>query len=220
MTQPDFERARHNMIEQQIRPWEVLHPAVLDALTVVPRERFVPQGWESLAFADAEIPIGEGQYMMSPKLEARLLQSLDPQPGERALEIGTGSGYLTALLARLSRHVTSIEYYETLSAAARTRLDAQGIRNVTLQVADAFGQWFAKEEFDVIAVTGSVPVLPGSFREALRLGGRLFVIVGEAPAMEARLITRIGPEAWATESLFETVVAPLVNAPQPPRFVF
>jgi len=216
----NFEQARYNMIEQQIRTWEVLDQRVLDAVAATRRENFVPAEFRRLAFADTQVPIGHGEVMMAPKVEARMVQSLQLQPGDMALEIGTGSGYVTALLARLTSWVTSVELYADLGAAAQARLDAAGITNVTLAVGDALHGWRAPAQYDAVAVTGSVPVMTAAFKDYVKIGGRLFIVVGEAPVMEALLLTRTGPESWASESLFETVLPPLVGAVKPRKFAF
>jgi protein-L-isoaspartate(D-aspartate) O-methyltransferase len=219
MDQTRIDQARLNMIENQVRAWEVLDQRVLDVMIRVPREEFVPPRYHDLAFADTEVPLGHGQAMMAPKVEGRLLQALDVQPSDIILEVGTGSGYLTALLANLGHHVYSVEIFPDFSTQAGKRLAAHGLHNVTLEKGDAAHGWPARAPYDVIAVAGSLYSLPDSFRRNLKVGGRLFVVLGEAPAMEAVLITR-EKDGWARESLFETVLAPLVNAPQPPRFVF
>ncbi|MFN2309705.1 MAG: protein-L-isoaspartate O-methyltransferase [Gammaproteobacteria bacterium] len=217
----DFEPVRFNMIEQQIRPWEVLEQRVLDVLAATPREDFVPEKYRStLAFSDISIPLGHGQYMLPPRLEGRLLQSLRLEPGDKVLEIGTGSGYLTACLARLAARVVSVDLFADFKYATERKLAALDINNVELKVEDAATGWSAQDGFDAIAVTGSLPVLHQGFHRALRVGGRLFVIVGTPPIMEALLITRTGPDQWATESLFDTAVPPLVNAPTPAAFQF
>lgn len=220
MKDSDLVLARHNMIEQQIRPWDVLDDRVLQLLDEMPRDEFVPDAYRRLAYADVGIPLDHGQSMMQPKVEGRLLQALDITAADDVLEVGTGSGWLTALLARLARHVISIEYFADLLERADRKLRARGLQNVTLEQGDAVRGWDRHGPYDAIAVTGSMPVLPEAFKQSLRPGGRLFVVVGDAPAMEAQLITRIGPEEWVTESLFETELTPLINAPQPPRFVF
>ncbi|MGD2081638.1 MAG: protein-L-isoaspartate O-methyltransferase [Chromatiales bacterium] len=220
MEQSELEKARFNMIHQQIQTWEVLDRRVLDLLTQVPRERFVPEAYIGLAFADTQVPIGHGERMMEPKLEARMLQALDVKPDDRVLEIGTGSGYVTACLARLGARVTSLEIHQDLSDAAEGRLEAQGIANAELVVADAMAGIPADGLFDVIAVTGSMPMRDKRFHRYLSNGGRLFMVVGETPVMEALLVTRTGDNAWHEESLFETELPPLVNAPRPDRFDF
>lgn len=214
----NIEQARFNMIEQQIRTWEVLDQGVLDLLTQVPREEFVPPAFRKLAFADMNVPLAHGQVMMQPKLEARLVQSLDIQPQDTVLEIGTGSGYLTALLAKRARHVYSVDLYADFSAEARPKLSTHGIGNVTLETGDAAQGWAQHGPYDAIAVTGSLPLFSEAFQRQLKTGGRLFMIVGSSPAMEALLITRLGKEQWLRESLFETDIPALINAPQPPAF--
>ncbi|HEX4858799.1 MAG TPA: protein-L-isoaspartate O-methyltransferase [Usitatibacteraceae bacterium] len=212
----DFEKARFNMVEQQIRPWNVLDPAVLDLLFEVKREDFVPDAYRAIAFTDLEIPLGHGQSMMAPRLEARLLQELAPKPHERALEIGTGSGYFTALLARRAAHVTSIELYEDLWHRAATNLERAGIRNIQLKVGDAARSPFptigATERFDLIVLGGSVPEMPAAYLNLLYPGGRAIAVVGEAPAMKAMLFTCTGEGQFASRERFETVLAPLLNA--------
>ncbi len=216
----DLERARFNMIEQQIRPWDVLDQRVLDVIAATPREAFVPERYQTtLAFSDFSIPLEHGQYMMPPKLEGRLLQALGLRPTDRVLEIGTGSAYLTACLARLVAQVVSVDIFADFKYAAERKLAGQGIANVDLKVEDAAAGWNG-QEFDAIAVTGSLPVLHEGFHRSLAIGGRLFVIAGRPPIMEALLITRVAPDQWATESLFDTAVPPLINAPEPARFRF
>jgi protein-L-isoaspartate(D-aspartate) O-methyltransferase len=222
--QVDIERARFNMVEQQIRPWDVLDQNVLDLLFAVRREDFVPAQYRSLAFVDMEIPLAEhaaaGERMLSPKLEARMLQELAIRPADRILEVGTGSGYMTALLAKRGAHVTSVEIVPGFSAAAAARLAAYGISNVTLEVGDAARGWMKHAPYDAIVLTGSVPVLADEFQRSLKPGGRLLAVVGDAPVMEARLTTCAGGGAYNTVSLFETCIPALCNAPQPDRFVF
>jgi protein-L-isoaspartate(D-aspartate) O-methyltransferase len=220
MPQMDFERARYNMVEQQIRTWEVLDQRVLDLLFRVRREDFVPARYRSLAFADMEIPLGHGQTMLQPKLEARMLQELAIAATDRILEVGTGSGYMTALLACLGQHVYSVDIVPGFTQTASAKLSAHDIRNVTLETGDAARGWTSQSPYDVIVLTGSVPVLPPAFQDSLKPGGRLIAIVGEAPVMEARLVTRIGAGAFSTTGLFETCIAPLQNVMQPEKFVF
>lgn len=215
----NLEQARFNMIEQQVRPWDVLDSRVLDTLATVPRESFVPAKYGRLAFCDVEIPIGHGQAMMRPAVEGRLLQALRLEPTDSALEIGTGSGFLTACLARLTASVVSVELYQDLSETAQQRLHEEGIGNVTLRVGDASRKWSGDGRFDVIAVTGSLPELPDSYRRQLQIGGRLFLIAGRAPVMTAMLVTRVAEEQWAEESLFETDLPCLVNAHEEMEFV-
>lgn len=216
----DFEQARFNMVEQQIRTWEVLDQDVLDLLYVARREEFVPDAYREVAFSDLEIPIGEGERMWQPKLEARVLQELAIKKTERVLEIGTGTGYLTALLAHRGQHVFSVEISAGLKAAAEKTLKAHGIDNATLELGDAALGWDKHGPYDVIVITGSTPVLPQSFLDQLRPGGRLFAIVGDAPVMTARLVSRAEPGSYASIDLFETCFPPLKNALQPKRFAF
>ncbi len=208
------------MVEQQIRPWEVLDQQVLDLLLKVRREEFVPPQYRSLAFVDMEIPLGHSEKMLSPKIEARLLQELAIQPGDRILEVGTGSGYMTALLASLGGHVDSVDIVPEFTQAAVAKLAAHRITNVMLETGDAARGWNKQAPYDAIVLTGSVPILPEAFKQALAPGGRLIAIVGEPPVMEARLITRVGNSAFNSIGLFETCIAPLQNALQPERFVF
>jgi protein-L-isoaspartate(D-aspartate) O-methyltransferase len=215
----NMELARFNMVEQQIRPWDVLDTGVLELIKKVKREHFVPVDKQALAFMDIEIPLGHGAAMWSPKLEARALQALKLKPTDRVLEVGTGSGYLTALMSRMAQHVTSVELVQELSARAARTLAAHHYDNITLEVGDASSGW-GSEKYDAIVLTGSVPLPPESFYERLNAGGRLFAIVGDAPAMQAALVTCVAPGVFETHTLFETSVAPLVNAPQPQRFVF
>ncbi len=216
----DFEQARFNMVEQQIRTWDVLDPSVLELFGTLPRECFVPEGHRELAFADIDLPIGHGEVMLAPKLQARILQEVMVAPTDRILEIGTGTGYLTALLGKRGASVTSVEIHEDLAAAARTRLADQGIGNAKVEHGDGARGWDTGTAYDVIVLTGSLPVLPDTFQEQLRPGGRLFAIVGERPVMSARLIVRESGTACSAVTLFETLVAPLHNARQPARFVF
>ncbi|HKL62712.1 MAG TPA: protein-L-isoaspartate O-methyltransferase [Woeseiaceae bacterium] len=215
----DIEIAREQMIDQQIRAWDVLQPRVLRILGEVPRERFVPGTWSSLAFADTEIPLAHGENMMAPKVEGRLLQALEIEPGDRVLEVGTGTGFLTACLAHLGEHVVSVDCYSDFVATAGDRLREMEIRNTELLTMDAIRELPAGE-FDAIAVTGSVPRFEQRFADALAIDGRLFLVVGEAPVMEALLVTRTGENEWSRESLFETVLKPLRNATPPPEFRF
>jgi protein-L-isoaspartate(D-aspartate) O-methyltransferase len=216
----DVERTRFNMVEQQIRPWEVLDTKVLDLLYTVRREDYVPDAHKALAFADLEIPIGHGEKMLSPKLEARILQELAIHAEDRILEIGTGSGYLTALLASQGAHVYSVDIMDEFTRSAGARLAQQGIRNVTLETGDAARGWDKHGPYDVIVLTGSTPVLAEGFQQSLKTGGRLFAVVGVAPAMDAQLITCAVTGTYGTISLFETVIPALRNAPQRAQFVF
>ena len=208
------------MVEQQIRTWEVLDQEVIDLLYTVPREEFVPEKHCALAFSDLEIPIGEGERMWQPKLEARVLQELGVRKSDRVLEVGTGSGYLTALLAHRAAQVYSVEIKPALAAFGRRNLERHGVDNTTLEEGDAARGWPGRAPYDVIVLTGSTPVLPRAFLEQLAVGGRLFAVVGEAPAMTARLVTCSAPQAFHSVNLFETVIAPLENCERPPRFRF
>jgi protein-L-isoaspartate(D-aspartate) O-methyltransferase len=208
------------MVEQQIRPWEVIDQEVLDLLYVVPREEFVPPQYRSLAFSDLEIPIGEGERMWFPKIEARVLQALGVRKTDKVLEVGTGSGYFAALLAHRAAHVYSIEISPTLATFGRRNLQQHGIDNVTLETGDAAHGWGRYAPYDLIVLTGSTPVLPPAFVEQLAPGGRLFAVVGELPVMTARLCTATAPGACTSVDLFETVVAPLANCEQRSRFRF
>lgn len=214
------EQARFNMIEQQIRTWEVLDPVVLDLLKKIPREDFVAPQYVGLAFADLEIPIGYGQLMLSPKMEGRIIQALEIKKTDKVLEIGTGSGYLTALLATLAEQVYSVELVADLSQNAQKRLSQHNIQNVTLEIGDAANGWPAHAPYDVIVFTGSLPVAPDSVQQSLAIGGRMFVVVGEAPVMEATMIQRVSADTFKRDVLFETCLPALVNAPQPERFQF
>jgi protein-L-isoaspartate(D-aspartate) O-methyltransferase len=216
----DMEQARFNMIEQQIRPCEVLDSKVLELLQYVRREDFVPADKKGLAFADLEIPLGYGATMWQPKLEARVVQELRLTRGDKVLEVGTGSGYLTALMSSLVKQVTSVEIAPELSAMAQQNLRAYQRENITLEVGDAARGWGDGTSYDVIVLTGSTPVLPQSFQNSLNVGGRLFAIVGDAPVMEAKLITRVAQDVFTTVNIMEANVAPLQNAQQPKRFEF
>lgn len=215
----DYDRARFNMIEQQIRPWDVLDSRVLDLLSAVRREDFVPPAYRMLAFADLELPLPNGFRMWTPKMEARVLQELRVQPSERVLEIGTGSGYLTALLASEAGGVTSVEIDAATAADARAKLARHGFTNVRVDVGDG-ARGYGNEIYDVIVLTGSTPLLPERFYEQLSPTGRIFAVVGERPAMRARLIHSEAPGARTATDLFETVIDPLVNAAAPARFEF
>ncbi|MEN8166644.1 MAG: protein-L-isoaspartate O-methyltransferase [Pseudomonadota bacterium] len=216
-------QARFNMVEQQIRPWDIFDPRILSLLEELPREQFVPQEYQHLAFADIEVPIGHAQQMMFPRMEAKLLQTLDLQPDDRVLEVGTGSGFLTACLARLAGRVVSIDIHADFSEAARERLGDLGLRNVQLRTGDALTIPLDEDgPFDAIAVTGSLPSSAQAdiFRRQLKPGGRLFVIIGNSPVMEALLITRISDTSYREEAILETEQAPLEGAEQPAVFEF
>jgi protein-L-isoaspartate(D-aspartate) O-methyltransferase len=211
--------ARQQMVDQQIRTWEVLDPRVLAVLSVVPREAFVPPGYRELAFADTPIPIGFGQSMLAPVLQGRILQAVGLNASESVLEVGTGTGYLTACLSLLAGSTRSIDIRAEFTAAAAANLRAVPQARVKLETRDAFNG-AALGEYDVIAVTGSLPVYDTRFEQALRVGGRLFAVVGVAPVMDAVLVRRVDSTEWIRESLFETVIDPLINATAPQGFVF
>lgn len=225
----DMEQARFNMIEQQIRPCDVLEQRILELLQHVRREHFVPEQMKEMAFMDMEVPLGHGASMWEPKLEARAVQELHLKRSDKILEVGSGSGYLTALLSALAGHVTSVEIVPELSAMAKRNLHAYHRENVTLEIGDASHGWGGGMKnsypgtgasYDAIVLTGSTPVLPEAFQRSLKVGGRLFAIVGDAPVMEAKLITCVAPDTFETVNIMETSVAPLQNAQQPKRFVF
>jgi len=216
----NFDRARFNMVEQQIRPWEVLDSRVLSLLESIHREDFVPVEYRKLAFADMSIPLGLDQVMMNPKVEGRMLQALDLGEDDTVLEIGTGSGFVTACLAALAKRVVSVEIFDELYEEAKLRLDEKNIGNVELFLGDVMSGWQPEQAHDVVVVTGSVPNVSEQFLGWVNPGGRMFVISGESPAMEARLLTRLGVTEWREESLFETDLPRLVNAEEPLEFVF
>lgn len=220
MSTLNFDDARRTMIESHIRPWEVLDPRVLELIARTPREDYVPAQYRALAFADMNIPLGQGEVMMAPKLEARLVQELELDPKDKVLEIGAGSGYLTALLAALSKHVVSVEIEPQFSAEAAVKLARHGVRNVTLETGDGARGWDRQQPYDAIVLTGSTPILPEAFQQQLAVGGRLIAIVGTAPAMEVKRIRRVADQSFETDSLFETVIPKLRNALEPARFVF
>lgn len=219
MTRFDYEQARFNMIEQQIRPWDVLDVRVLDLLSAVKREDFVPPAYRTLAFADLELPLANGSRMWTPKMEARVIQELMVQETDRVLEIGTGSAYLTALLASRAGDVTSVDIDAAIAADARTKLAQHGFSNVRIEIGDG-ARGFGDERYDIIVLGGSTPILPERFFEQLTAEGRIFAVVGEKPAMRARLVHSEAPGATTATDLFETVIAPLVNAAAPARFEF
>jgi len=216
----NLEQARTNMVEQQIRTWEVLDQEVLDLLYVIPREEFVPQQHRALAFSDLELPLGDSERMWQPKLEARVLQELALKRTDRVLEVGTGSGYLTALMAYRAAEVCSVEIRAALADFGRRNLERHGADNVMLEIGDAARGWARHAPYDAIVLTGSTPILPQGFLDQLAAGGRLFAVVGEAPAMQARLVTSSAPGASSSVDLFETVLRPLANAEHPRRFRF
>jgi protein-L-isoaspartate(D-aspartate) O-methyltransferase len=213
--------AREQMIEQQVRAWDVLDERVLGIFRKIPRDHFVPSEHRYLAYADLEVPLPKGQHMLRPSVAGRLLQALELQGTDRVLEIGAGSGFLTACLASVSAHVESVEIFPELAELAKSNLATLSVGNARVVTQDAF-ETIADERrtFGAIAVTGSLPLMDERFRRLLEIGGRLFIIVGEAPVMAARLIRRTAEDAWTSETLFETVVDPLVNARRPQEFTF
>jgi protein-L-isoaspartate(D-aspartate) O-methyltransferase len=210
--------AREQMIQQQVRAWDVLDERVLDTFRKVPRELFVPAEHRFLAFADVDVPLPSGQHMLRPSVVGRLLQSLELTGADRALEIGAGSGFLTACLQTVCASVRSIEIFPDLAELARTNLAAFGVRNAEVVTGD--GTRFQDDRYDAIAITASLPVLDDRFQRLLTVGGRLFVVVGDPPVMEAHLVRRVAENAWAKESLFETVIDPMINAQRPSTFIF
>lgn len=216
----NFEQARHNMVEQQVRTWDVLDARILDLLESVQREDFVPVRYRKMAFADLNIPLDHGQTMMKPILEGRMLQAVDIQPGETVLEVGTGSGFVTACLAELAAKVVSVDIHESFSETAKRRLLETSVNNVEFFTGDVMSGWQPEQAQDVVVITGSVPEVPEQFKGWVNPGGRLFCIVGDSPAMEAVLLTRINATEWREESLFETDVPRLINSERPPEFEF
>lgn len=215
----NLEQARINMISQQLRTWHILEEPVLELIAKIPREDFVLPEHKNIAYGDLPLPIGEGQTMMDPKQEARLIQAIQIKDSDEALEIGTGSGYLTALMAKQAKHVDSVEIHASLLEQAREKLALHGIHNVTLEQGDAAQGWNLNKRYDVIVLTGSVPSLAQVFLDSLDIGGRLFAVIGDDHLMEATLITRTGNTKWSTEVLFETELPALLNAPQNKQFV-
>ena len=217
----DFEKARFNMVEQQVRPWDVLNPRVLDVISEIPRENFTPDEYKNLAYVDTRIPLGSYEEhpcdMSNPNIEGRILQALDVQDNDLVLEIGTGSGYLTACLAKLGRHVDSVDINEEMTAMAEKNLQSLNIDNVNLSTGDASKGWEQKRNYDVIAITAAMESIPDSYKKLLKPGGRLFVVTGEPPAMTAQLVTRTGENSWTVEDLFETSIEPMI---QPVKQVF
>jgi len=220
MSDTHLETARRNMVVSQIRTWDVFDDRILELVGRAPRQEFVPPAFRNLAFADMQIPLGHGEVMMAPLVEARLVQALAIRPGDSILEIGTGSGYVTWLLAQLGQKVRSVEIRAEFAARASEKLAAHGVANVELEIGDGARGWSAAAPYDAIFVTGSLPILPDEFKKQLKIGGRLAVIVGDPPVMEARLVTRVTETSYDSASLFETSIPPLHNAPAPDRFVF
>lgn len=211
--------ARNNMLKQQIRACDVLDEHLLETIDATPRELFVPEAFQSLAYADMQIPIGHDEVMMMPKDEGAMLQALAIKPTDTILEIGTGSGYITALLAKLGKYVYSVDIQADFSKQAKAKLDSLNLHNVTLETGDAARGWEKHAPYDVICITGSVPLLASAFRQALKPGGRLFAVIGESPVMEACLIKHDG-DTLHQKSLFETDLKPLTNAPEREPFTF
>ena len=216
----NIEQARFNMVEQQVRPWDVLDARVLQALRSVRREVFVPQEFALQAFSDVMLPLAQEQYMMSPVVEGRVLQALSVQEGERVLEIGTGSGFLAACFSQLGAVVTSVEIFSDLSELAQKTLNEEGYSNVVLETGDASQGWNDHHTYDVIAITGALPSIPETFKKKLNVGGRLFAVVGKEPAMEAMLVTRNTENDWQIQSLFETSLPYLLHAVPAAKFSF
>jgi protein-L-isoaspartate(D-aspartate) O-methyltransferase len=215
----NIEAARNQMIEQQVHTWEVFDERVLNAMRDIKRELFVPASYRAVAFADAMIPLPQGQTLLAPKIQGRILQALELNPGDVALEVGAGSGYLTGCMGRLCSRVRSLEIFPDLADQARANLLASAVNNVAVETNDAT-RLDDVATYDAIAVTGSLPVYDERFQRALKIGGRMFVVVGTAPIMEAWKVTRLGEREWQRESLFETVFDPLVNAARMSQFVF
>ncbi len=220
MMEFNIDQARYNMIEQQIRPWDVLDPRVLEVIAGTPRERFVPKEYQNLAFTDTEIPLAHEQSMLEPKLEGRILQILQIKPTDRILEIGTGSGYLTACLGKLGHSVISVDIFPEFSQQAQQQIAGLGLENIEFRVGDAASGWKQDGEFDVIVITGSLPIAHKAFQESLTIGGRMFVVIGDKLLMEAQRILRLSEHQWSTESLFETHLPALINAKRPQAFEF
>ncbi len=216
----NIEQARFNMIEQQIRPWDVLDQDVLNLLSVVKRENFVPAAYRDIAFADLEVPLPAGEHMLFPRVEARVLQELAVKRNETVLEIGAGSGFMAALLAHRGRHVLTVDIKPDLAELAKRNLAENGVTNAEVALGDGARGWPAAAPYDVICVSGGLPVLPQEMLEQLKIGGRLAAFVGTAPVMKAQIITRIDEKQFRVADVFETYVEPLVNAVQPPRFKF
>jgi len=214
----NLDQARFFMVEQQIRPWDVLDPKILDLLMDIPRHLFVEGGNEELAYSDIELPIGQNQTMMFPRVEGRLLQALDIDENDDVLEVGTGSGYLTALMANMAKTVATVEIHPDIQDIAKTRLASY--KNIGFFTGDASQDWSDGKEYDAIILTGSVAEISQAYKEKLTLGGRLAVVAGQAPAMTAQVITRISNQEWETETLFETDLAPLTNATAAASFTF
>ena len=220
MAESNPDTARYNMIEQQIRPWDVLDPRVLEVIATTPRERFTPKEYSNLAFSDTEIPLMHGQTMLEPKLEGRILQAMQIKPTDRILEIGTGSGFMTACLAKMGGQVVSVDIYPEFSTNAQQQIAGLGLDNVEFEVGDAAHGWGKDNDFDVIIVTGSLPQIEEKLKQALTINGRLFVVTGTDLLMDACLIQRLSDHDWSTEVLFETHLPALINARTKQEFTF
>lgn len=216
----NFEQARFNMVEQQVRPWNVLDPDVLTVMSDVPRENFVPAQYRNTAYTDYAVPLAHHQEMLKPVVVGRLLQALNIQPDEIVLEVGTGSGYVTACLSKLASYVYSVDINPDFLPMAQKNLTSLEIDNVTLETGDASKGWAERPEYDVIAITGSMPEVPESYKNSLVIGGRLFVVSGTSPSMQAKLITRVAENDWSEENVFETDLPALTNAEKEPEFSF
>ncbi|MEJ2769214.1 protein-L-isoaspartate O-methyltransferase family protein [Mycetohabitans sp. B46] len=216
----NIEQARFNMIEQQIRPWEVLDQDVLNLLAIVKRENFVPAAYRNIAFADLEVPLPAGQHMLLPKIEARVLQELAVKKHEVVLEIGAGSGYMAALLAHRARSVLTLDIVPELAELARANLAANDVTHAQVETGDGSRGWPAQGPYDVICVSGGLPMLPQAMLEQLKIGGRLAAFVGVAPVMRAQIVTRVDDKQYRIADVFETFVPPLINAVEPPHFKF
>ncbi|MBN2646231.1 MAG: protein-L-isoaspartate O-methyltransferase [Thiotrichales bacterium] len=214
----NFDQARFFMVEQQIRPWDVLDPKILDLLMDTPRHLFVCEAQQALAYSDIELPIGEGEAMMAPKIEGKLLQALALTETDHVLEVGTGSGYMTALLASMAQEITTIELHRSLQDKAKSRL--QAFDNITFHLGDASQDWDDGKTYDAIILTGAVAEVPQAFQQKLRVGGRLILVCGRSPAMSAQLITRVTETQFSCESLFETDLKYLTNSQPKKTFSF
>jgi protein-L-isoaspartate(D-aspartate) O-methyltransferase len=216
----NFEVARHNMIEQQIRPWDILDQSCLAIMEEVPREEFVPEALKQLAFSDIELALGHGQLMLAPKIEAKILQAIQVQASDKVLEIGTGSGYLTALLATKADSVHSIDIYQDFLDSAQQTTQSLELQNISFENADLYNYNLVDKKYDVIVVGGSVTAIPENLKQSLNDGGRLFIVCGKAPLMYANLLTRVDSNQWMEEILFETEIPTLENSPEKSEFVF
>lgn len=224
MSEMDYNQARFNMVEQQVRPWDVLDPRVLNVISNIPRELFVPEQFKQLAYADMRIPLGtyEGHtsHMLNPVIEGRILQSLALSEDDTVLQIGTGTGYITACLASLARHVDSVDINPEMTTLAENNLARFEIANVTLSTGDGSEKWEQKQFYGCVAIMGSLPSVPDFYKKTLKQGGRMFVITGDAPVMKALLVTRLDKSEWTIEELFETCVDPMIHAEKPEEFIF